>query len=335
MSSKRSMLLFLIVIVIFSSAVSADALSNVSSQIQMDSPTLRQEEATLSGYVTDTSMNPLHGALVRVYFHGTYEENYSDPFGYYQVTNIPICYCLKNATCSKPGYHSEWVLLSIGGNMTYDFVLTALNQTCYPVFNGIMGTNGWYISSVTVTFVINEDVDAVYYKIDGGSWIEYSIPIVISESGMHTFYWYWTCQGDESEVQSTPLGIDCDNPQLELSSERISPSKIKIIANATDKTSGIHRLEFFVDGELSLVDYTPPYDVFVIGIGVHHIKVVAYDCAGNLVNNTIITIYSSQRHTSYFYSFFYRIVALHSFIHHTRLINNNAFQAHHIVQSLL
>ncbi|KYK24349.1 hypothetical protein AYK25_00505 [Thermoplasmatales archaeon SM1-50] len=40
-------------------------------------------------------MIPLSRELVRVYFHGTYEENYSDSFGYYYETDIPLCYCLK------------------------------------------------------------------------------------------------------------------------------------------------------------------------------------------------------------------------------------------------
>ena len=332
MSSIRPIILYLSVFVIFLSTISVDALSDVSSQLLSDSSTLRQEEATLSGYVTDTLMNPLSGALVRVYFHETYRENYSDPLGYYQVTNIPICYCLKNATCSKPGYHSEWVLLSIGGNMTYNFILTALNQTCYPVFNGTTGTNGWYISCVTVTFVVNEDIDAVFFKIDDGSWIEYSNPFVMCENGMHMLYYRYSYQGNVSEVQSTPLGIDCNKPQLQLFSDRISLNKIKISAEATDETSGIDRLEFFVDGNLSLVDYTPPYEVYVIGFGIHHVKVVAFDCAGNLVNSTITTIYSSQSHSYYFHSFLYRIFSLHPFMYHMRLINDDAFRTLSFVQ---
>ncbi len=86
-----------------------------------------KNDGTLSGYVNDTSMNPIEGALVRVYFHGTYEEDYTDASGYYHVTNIPICYCLKNCTASKPGYKSEWVLLGIVEDTTYDFVLTCGN----------------------------------------------------------------------------------------------------------------------------------------------------------------------------------------------------------------
>jgi len=89
------------------------------------------ENGTLSGYVKDTSMNPIKGARVRVYFHETYEENYTDSSGYYNVTNIPICGCLKNATASKEGYTTEWVLLAIDENTNLDFVLIPLGKTLY------------------------------------------------------------------------------------------------------------------------------------------------------------------------------------------------------------
>ena len=89
------------------------------------------DNGTLSGYVKDTSMNPIEGARVEVYFHETYEEDYSDSSGYYNVTNIPICYCLKNATVSKKGYRSECVLLSIDETTIHNFTLTRLSNTLY------------------------------------------------------------------------------------------------------------------------------------------------------------------------------------------------------------
>jgi parallel beta-helix repeat protein len=82
-----------------------------------------EEPGTLSGHVTDAAMNPIEGARVRVSFHGTYQENYSDVTGYYHITDIPLCNCTKNSTCSKQGYHSVWVNLSIWEDTTYDFVL--------------------------------------------------------------------------------------------------------------------------------------------------------------------------------------------------------------------
>jgi len=98
-----------------------------TSRMNEISPLIDENDGTLSGYVTDTSMNPIEGALVQVYFHETYEEDYTDENGYYYVDNIPICYCLKNCTCSKEGYEPEWVLLGIVENTTYDFVLTSLD----------------------------------------------------------------------------------------------------------------------------------------------------------------------------------------------------------------
>jgi len=100
----------------------------ISSESYTATSTIFSNEGTLSGYVNDTLMNPIEEALVRVYFHGTYEENYSDSSGYYHVTNIPICWCLKNATASKEGYTTEWILLSIAENTTYDFVLTPITE---------------------------------------------------------------------------------------------------------------------------------------------------------------------------------------------------------------
>ena len=79
---------------------------------------------SLSGYIKNTSGNPIEGALVKVHFHRTYEENYSDSTGYYHVANIPICKCLKFTTCSKENYKTKWVLLGIAENTTRDFILT-------------------------------------------------------------------------------------------------------------------------------------------------------------------------------------------------------------------
>ena len=120
-------------------------------------------EGSLSGYVNNTSMNPIEGALVRVYFHGTYEENYTDTSGYYHVTNIPICNCTKNCTASKLGYKTEWVLLSIDGNTTHDFILTPLGNILYV---GGLGPGNY----TTIQAAINDasDGDTVFVY-DGSS----------------------------------------------------------------------------------------------------------------------------------------------------------------------
>ena len=107
---------------------------------------------SLSGYVTDPTGFPISNALVRVSFHGTYEEDYTDSNGYYHVTDIPICYCMKNATASKDGYETETVWLSISGDDTYDFELE-------PVW---LSADSYEISASsvdTITFNLNAGVE--------------------------------------------------------------------------------------------------------------------------------------------------------------------------------
>jgi hypothetical protein len=102
-------------------------LNHITSATYKSNITLNN--GTLSGHVTDSEKNPIEGARVQVYFHDTYSENYSDSTGYFHVTNISICNCTKNATCSKEGYHPAWVNLGISENTTYDFVLTPYDMT--------------------------------------------------------------------------------------------------------------------------------------------------------------------------------------------------------------
>ena len=83
-------------------------------------------DGSLSGYVNNSSMNPIVGAVVMVFFHGTYEKNYTDSSGYYYITNIPICNCTKRVIAYKEGCQGEEVFLSIYENTTYDFVLMSL-----------------------------------------------------------------------------------------------------------------------------------------------------------------------------------------------------------------
>ena len=252
---------------------------------------LNQPTGNLSGYVTDTQMTPLEGALIRVSFHETYEENYSNANGYYHVTNIPLCYCLKNATCSKEGYQTETVWLSISENTTYDFILAPLGPYPYPVFNGTMGNNGWYRSYVNVTFVNLDSVDTLFYQLDGGFVIEYSVPFEICQNGGHVLTWYWVDEGNQSEEFSITCKIDSTLPILQLSSRRISVSTMKIMADTTDEGSGIHRVEFIVDGISSYIVYAPPYEGYISGIGIHRVMAISFDNAGNSVNNTIVTPY--------------------------------------------
>lgn len=195
---------------------------------------------SLSGFVTDPLMNPIEGALVRVHFHETYEEDYSDENGYYHVTNIPICYCMKNATCSKEGYKTEWVLLGITENTTYDFVLYPLEP--YPVFNGTM-CNGWWNSPVTVSFVFDpEEVAEIWYDYKG--WHLYTEPFVVDEEGDDipiNYYWV-NYEGEQSPIITFYLDIDQIPPETDLTWEVYKDGfrwYVRFILTAEDSISGM------------------------------------------------------------------------------------------------
>ena len=209
---------------------------------------------TLSGYVTDPLDNPIEGALIRVHFHGTYEEDYSDENGYYHVTNIPICYCMKNATCSKEGYKTEWELLSIAENTTYDFVLYP--TYVYPVFDGSQ-CNGWWNSPITVSFVFDpEEVAEIWYSYNGW-WYPYIEPFVIDDEVPPLLEYYWVnYEGDESTHQVCTFDIDYTPPTTNLEWKVIKklPSNkwlVRFTLTAEDYISGMdHFLEFYIDDVL-------------------------------------------------------------------------------------
>ena len=103
----------------------------------------------LSGYVRNMSGGSIEGALVRVIFHNTYEEDYSDKDGYYQVTNIPLCKCLKIGKCSKEEYKTEWVLLGIHENTVHDFILAFTEDFIEQVDQAVEKNPSNYHSSDT------------------------------------------------------------------------------------------------------------------------------------------------------------------------------------------
>jgi hypothetical protein len=211
------------------------------------------EEGTLSGYVTDSEMHPVEGARIRVYFHETYRENYSDSTGHYRVNDIPICYCSKNATCAKEGYKTEWVWLSIYENTTYDFVLTPCEGYSYPEFNSTLGTNGWYVRPVIVTFV--GDLNDTMYRINNSGWIEYTNPFILNSQGIHVLE--WRC--NSSATYSVEIKIDWLPPNVtNFSHKRLGLFKWQFAVDVSDEFSGVKSVQFDID--LS-IDSEPPYQL--------------------------------------------------------------------------
>jgi hypothetical protein len=235
---------------------------------------------TLTGVVRDTEMSPIVGARVRVCFHDTYRENYTDASGFYKVTNITICNCTKLTTCTSLGYYPESVWLSIDQNTVHDFVLTSM--PLYPTLSGTMGENGWYISPVTITFTAHNFANHSFYALDEGSWMEYSAPFQVLDDGEHVLHWYWSDdQGNSSAVFWVNINIDSTKPDINLMFKKIAFRTWTLAAACSDDMSGINKIDFFVNNQyIGSVTNTTSWIVFqgrgLIG------KAVAYDNAGNM-----------------------------------------------------
>ena len=125
------------------------------------------------------------------------------------------------------------------------------------------GENGWYVSDVTVRLNATDDLSGVnvtYYRIDGGKWVIYESPFIISEDGDDILIEFYSVDkaGNVEEVKSQRLDIDQTEPYMEIFWEYIggdplSGWELLIEAWATDDMSGMNRVEFRLDNAYETV----------------------------------------------------------------------------------
>jgi len=188
------------------------------------------------------------------------------------------------------------------------------NWPCHPVFDGIHGEGGWFITPVSVSFIFDPTIVAeIYYQVGSGEWTVYIEPFVIYEQGEINFLWYWVdFDGNKEITESHILRIDYSSPELAL----ITPEKGKVylfgellfekeiartiilgkivIDVATfDEWSGIDNVTFFLVKNSgppeTHVSETLPYVWELTGrhIGKYKLTVTAYDHGGLSVNTTL------------------------------------------------
>jgi hypothetical protein len=160
------------------------------------------------------------------------------------------------------------------------------------------GLNGWYVSDVTVTLDADDGEDnwqsgvaEIKYTVDGGP--VQTIPgnhgsFIISQDkdDLPVEYWAIDNVGNEETPHHTfTIDMDQTDPTVELSYEAPGGYAIIWTATANDATSGMERVEFYVNGVLQTtvtgagpeyiweMEYHPLPDVTFTA--------VAYDFAGN------------------------------------------------------
>jgi hypothetical protein len=232
------------------------------------------------------------------------------------------------------------ILYLLGGNKLYEYDLDSGNCTligefegygylnCFAILNNCSklppfttisfnpsypdGENDWYVSNVTVTLEADDDtgVNSTYYRINEGLWEIYESPFIISEEGNDVLIEYYSDDilGNVEDVKYACLDIDKTPPNITLDIEvkKIGWRKwlITVVVNCNDNTSGMDRVEFFLnEGLQSVVSGSgPTYGWSVVikpGGIIIDIKIIAYDIAGNyavgFVNSSDISYHNQIR----------------------------------------
>jgi hypothetical protein len=149
------------------------------------------------------------------------------------------------------------------------------------IIQGTMGENGWYISTVIVTFVGG---NYTYFRIDYGDWTLYTGPFSISTDGIHLI----EATYDFEHIYNVTIKIDRTPPDwIGFFIDKIGYNKYRIYAEVSDATSGVNRVEFYLNDYLIYTVYEAPYEWFYKGPSFNYNSIV-FDNAGNLGLPSII-----------------------------------------------
>jgi len=168
-------------------------------------------------------------------------------------------------------------------------------------FDGIQGENDWFTTNVAVTLSAEDDtagVDYTMYKLDEGEWIKYTGSFLVTEDDVHTLRYYSVDKVGNNEAENeVELKIDKTVPTIELTWDK---ENSKLVADVDDETSGVAKVEFYVNGKFVGEDTTSPYEWEVTkpkkgDMG----QAIVYDNAGNkAISPEIDAVSQSQSQSS-------------------------------------
>ncbi len=141
-------------------------------------------------------------------------------------------------------------------------------------FIGTMGRNGWYVSSVMIVITVDE-INHVYYSFDNQTWVEYTAPILVSVDGYYTLYVL-----ADVVYGPYPFKIDRTPPTISLCAKTTGHNKYRIWADVFDATSGVNRVDFYLNNFLIMNDTIAPYEWNYTGPD-FDLDGIVYDNAGN------------------------------------------------------
>lgn len=157
------------------------------------------------------------------------------------------------------------------------------------------GENNWYISSIHITLLATDEPSVLFatgepfgfgvnytmYRLNEGSWQEYDVPFTVTEDddGYTLEFYSVDYAGNKEETKSIDFKIDQTAPTINLTVEKTGLIKWLLTATVSDETSGVAKVEFYLDGELLGNVTESPYTWEVSEEGTAY--AVVYDNAGN------------------------------------------------------
>ncbi|MFC6227805.1 OmpL47-type beta-barrel domain-containing protein [Paenibacillus allorhizosphaerae] len=186
---------------------------------------------------------------------------------------------------SAPGAHTvDFLVVDHAGNelaKQVKFTIAEPPDTVAPVSTltanpaAPNGTNGWYTSNITVTFsavdnVSGSGVDKIQYRMNGGTWNDYTVPVVLTADGSYNVEYFSKDHAGNSEaVKSVTLKLDKTAPVTRynlapLSS--VSPSGktyisgFKVTLTPSDNASTVTGTVYRINGS-AWSPYTGAFDI--------------------------------------------------------------------------
>jgi len=216
-------------------------------------------------------------------------------------------------------YYSRDIL----GNTETNQSLTLKIDTTNPVTSHTLlptsptGLNNWYTRSVTLTFLSNDSVSWVnktWYRINNGTWENYTGPVLFQEDGIHIIEYYSIDNaGNQETFHQVSIKIDKTPPTIQISkpvTKRLYifdreiiklPFQTRILGKITldvsvnDKSSGIQKVQYIIDYgtriDVSASPFRYIYDESSLLRHRHVITAKAVDRAGNTSNTDELSIW--------------------------------------------
>ncbi|WP_329109495.1 DUF1080 domain-containing protein [Micromonospora sp. NBC_01699] len=208
-------------------------------------------------------------------------------------------------TVNTPGQHSvSYRATDLAGNtsapqtVTFQVVSAPNPDTTPPTatanVTGNRDGNGAYVGAATVTVSATDagsGVDLVEFSLDGQPYAEYTAPVTVNQPGQHTVSYRATdVAGNTSTPASVTLTVVAP-PNPDTTAPTVSAAitgqqngswayvgSATVVLTASDSGSGVHRLEYALDGSGYTV-YSGPLTVNTVGA--HTVSYRATDRAGN------------------------------------------------------